>query len=199
MQAPAPASAAPINRYHQPNVFGLSVIPDNARPQYDQVENLRVRQRAVVEEAEAMPDRPSATTAPSLRPTHGAHEQPRHVARPSASSLHDADENAKFGHIRISGNWDRTPISLTLDLDAPGEKFYQAFHQLAARRHRIVERHRTTLWLKSSKDMPEEEAYELRLSEEELEEGWEAAVEWMHENKREKAPHIYVTVEVGPG
>ncbi|KAJ4352551.1 uncharacterized protein N0V89_007900 [Didymosphaeria variabile] len=56
-----------------------------------------------------------------------------------------------------------------------------------------------TLLLKTSKKTPDDEVYELRLEEGELEELWETAVDWIQENKSPKAPHLYATVELEAG
>jgi hypothetical protein len=101
----------------------------------------------------------------------------------------------------VIGLWDKTLIQMSFDPDAPGEAFYQAFHQWAVRRKRGVdlERDRMTLRLKASKNTPDDEAYELGLNQGDLEELWEMAVDWIQENKSPKAPHLYATVVLEAG
>ena len=62
-----------------------------------------------------------------------------------------------------------------------------------------IERDKMTLWLKTTKSTPDDEAYDLDLKEDELDGLWEAAVDWIQENKNSKAPHLYMTVELGSG
>jgi hypothetical protein len=101
----------------------------------------------------------------------------------------------------MTGLWDNTPIKMTFDPDASGEAFYQAFHQWAVRRERDgdLERQRMTLFIKASRSTSEKEAFDLCLEEGELEELWETAVEYIQDNKRPKAPHLYVTVKIDAG
>lgn len=152
---------------------------------YDRVQAMRDSQRkqAVV-----------ASTPASL-PRHFDHGQATHTTTPLPAQ---GSSSAQFQVIDL---WGKTPIKFSFDPDAPGEAFYQAFHQWAVRRHRDgeIERDRMILRLKSSKNTPEDEALDLELKESALEEPWEAVVEWMQENKNPKAPHLYATVELEAG
>lgn len=133
--------------------------------------------------------------APAAHPTHRDRDQPTHTTTTLAA------QGPGSSQIQMHGLWDKTPIKLSFDPDTPGEAFYQAFHQWAVRRNRDgdLERQRMTLWLKRSKNTPDDEAYELGLKEGELEELWETAVEWIQENKSPKAPHLFATVQLEPG
>jgi hypothetical protein len=135
------------------------------------------------------------TSAPAPRPRHVDHGQPIHTTTPLSA------QGPSSGQLQVIGLWDKTPIKMAFDPDAPGEVFYQAFVQWAVRRKRDgdLERHRMTLWLKASKNTPDAEAYELSLKEGELEEFWETAIDWIQENKSLKAPHLYATVELEAG
>lgn len=197
---PQPTPSAPIRHFDQAGLFEHGIVLSDAQPQYAHVEAIRARHRMhdVAEEGAAWPHHSPANNDPN---PHRAPAEPDHHRStvPPAVSLHNPAQGSGDGHIRVAGNWDKMPISLSLDLDAKGEVFYQDFLHFVLRRKRSLERHRTTMWLNNTKEMSLEEAYELRLSEEELEEGWDAAVEWIQENKRTRGPHIYVTVEVDTG
>ncbi|KAF2657479.1 hypothetical protein K491DRAFT_714501 [Lophiostoma macrostomum CBS 122681] len=131
------------------------------------------------------------STTPTPQSKHKDSKSSTHTSTPLQGQASLSDQ------IQVSGFWGKTPIKMSFDPDAPGEAFYQAFYQWAVRRKRDgdLERHRMTLWLKASKNMPHEEAYDLRLEEDELENFWESAVDWIQENKNPKAPHLYATVE----
>ncbi|KAF1960876.1 hypothetical protein CC80DRAFT_590195 [Byssothecium circinans] len=156
-------------------------MPLNVQRKYDSVQAFRDTQR--MHEAEP--------TAPAPHPRHIDHGQPTHTTTPFAAQGSTASD-------RLVG---QNTNEMSFDPDASGEAFYQAFHQWAVRRKRggDLERHRMTLWLKASKNTPEDEAYELSLNEGELEELWETAVDWIRENKSPKAPHLYATVELEGG
>jgi hypothetical protein len=122
--------------------------------------------------------------------------QPTQMATPPAA------QGPSSGQLQVTGWWDKTPVKMSFDPNGTGTDFYQAFHQWAAKRNRgEFDRQRMTLWLKASKTTPDEEAYEIELKEDELEEPelWKAAQEWIHDNKNPKPPHLYVTVEMEPG
>ncbi|KAF2004051.1 hypothetical protein P154DRAFT_65676 [Amniculicola lignicola CBS 123094] len=157
----------------------------NVRQTYGHVQALRDTQRMHAAEP----------SAPAPHSRHINHGQPTHTTTPLAP------QGPSSGQLQVVGLWDKTPIKMSFDPDAPGESFYQAFYQWAERRKRggDLERHRMTLWLKASKNTPDGEAYELGLKEGELEELWETAVDWIQENKSPKAPHLYATVEIEAG
>lgn len=102
--------------------------------------------------------------------------------------------------LHMGGRWEKTPIKICFDPTASGEEFYQEFLRWAVKRKLDgdLQRNRITIWLKSSKTAPDKHAYELSLREEQLEALWEETVEWIQENKSEKAPHIYATVQQEP-
>ncbi|KAG9187074.1 hypothetical protein G6011_04945 [Alternaria panax] len=135
---------------------------------------------------------PFATATQSKHMDHG---QPTQTTSPLAP------QGRSSGQIQVTGQWDKTPIKLSFDPDASGEAFYQTFFQWAVKRKRgaDLDRERTTLWLKASKATPDTQAYDLELKEDELEELWNTAVEWIQENKNTKAPHLYATVEMEAG
>lgn len=174
---PPRAPTVPMHSYPQTST--------NVQRIYQRVQNFRETQNAHVAE-------PSAPV-PDLQRVN--HRQQTQKTTPLAS------QEPSSGQLQVIGLWDKTPIKMSFDPDASGETFYQAFHQWAVRRQRDgdLERHRMTLWLKTNKGTHDNEAYELSLKEGDLEELWEAAVDWIQENKNPKAPHLYATVELEAG
>jgi hypothetical protein len=174
---------------HAPTVpmhsFQQTSMPPNVQQTYDRVQALCDTQRIHAAEP----------SAPAPHPRHVDHGQPIHTTTPLSA------QEPSSGLLQVFGLWDKTPIKMAFDPDAPGEAFYQAFHQWAVRRKRDggLERHRITLWLKASRNTPDEEAIDLSLKEGELEDFWETAVDWIQENKSPKAPHLYATVKVETG
>ncbi|CAG5142324.1 uncharacterized protein ALTATR162_LOCUS1129 [Alternaria atra] len=130
-----------------------------------------------------------------------AHSRHRDHPQPTDTTTFQVPQAPSSSQIQVTGLWDNTPIKMTFDPDASGEAFYQAFHQWAVRRERDgdLERQRMTLFIKASKSTSEKEAFDLCLEEGELEELWETAVEYIQDNKRSKAPHLYVTVKMDAG
>ena len=53
--------------------------------------------------------------------------------------------------------------------------------------------------LRADEDVPEEEAYYLRLDQGELEKRWKMAVKWIRKNKSPEEPHLFATVEIADG
>jgi len=90
-------------------------------------------------------------------------------------------------------------MAIWLDLRAPGETFYNAFHQLVEKRKGIFERAMMTIYLKKDKQMPDDEAYPLSLDADNLEADWDTTVAWLEVNRRDKPPHVYGRVEAGEG
>lgn len=123
--------------------------------------------------------------------------QRQHMTTSPTVTASGKERDSSLDQIRLTGRWGRIPINLKMDLNAPGEVFYQTFCRWAEERNRKIERERTVLWLKRDKSMGDDFRFDFSLSEEELEEIWEAVVEWVQENKREKGPHIYVEVKTG--
>ncbi|KAH7381148.1 hypothetical protein DE146DRAFT_636909 [Phaeosphaeria sp. MPI-PUGE-AT-0046c] len=132
--------------------------------------------------------------SPSSQPGPVDHGQP--TQRATSPPVQESPR----GQLQVTGMWDKTPIKLLLDLDASGEAFYCAFEQWAIRRKRDGEiyRDRMTLYFGAHKNTPEIEAYDLSLKQSELEDLWELAVDWMLDNKNQKAPHLYATVIFEP-
>lgn len=167
------------------NSYQQTSMPPNIQRTYDRVPAFQDIQHMHANES----------SVPAPHPRHIDHGQQTHTTTPLAA------QGSSSGQLQVTGLWDKTPIKMSFDTDAPGETFYQAFHQWAVRRNRggDVERHRMTLWLKASKKTPDEEAYELSLKEGELEDYWETAVDWIQENKSSKVPHLYATVRLETG
>ena len=176
---PPHAPTAPMHSFQQ------NSMPPNVQQTYDRVHALWDTHRIHAAEP----------SVPAPRPRHVDHGQPIHTTTPLSA------QGPSSGQLQVIGLWDKTPIKMSFDPNAPGEAFYQAFHQWAVRRKRggDLERHRMTLWLKASKSTPDFEAYELSLKEGDLEELWETAIDWIQENKSSKAPHLYATVELEAG
>jgi hypothetical protein len=101
--------------------------------------------------------------------------------------------------IRLSLTYDATPINVWLDLDAPGEAFFQSFQQQCVKRMKVLDRSGAFIWLKPNKHAPDDEAYALSLDEDELDADWETTVAWIKENRRDKSPHLFGVVMVGEG
>ncbi|OAK96944.1 hypothetical protein IQ06DRAFT_48559 [Phaeosphaeriaceae sp. SRC1lsM3a] len=176
---PPRAPTAPIHPDQLPD------LTSHVQRVYERAQDLRDTQR--------MHEADRVFPAAQSRPID--HGQPSHMATPVA-----AEEPTK-GQLQVTGLWDKTPIKFLIDLDASGEAFYQAFLQWASRRKRDgeVQRDRMTVYLRTNKQTPENEAYELSLKQSELEELWQAAVDWIQENKSVKAPNLYATIELEPG
>ncbi|KAF2016830.1 hypothetical protein BU24DRAFT_459952 [Aaosphaeria arxii CBS 175.79] len=168
--------------------LGLTIPPSpqqntNILPQraYDRVQSYR--------EAQSMQAVAQSTPIP-----HASQTEQGQVHRTAPV----AAQGTSSGHLQVLGLWDQTLLQMSFDPNAPGEAFYQAFHRWAVRRNRSgdIERHRITLWLKTSRDTPDETAYELILKEGDLEDLWGMAVDWIQGNKNPKPPHLYATVEL---
>ncbi|CAN9091511.1 unnamed protein product [Alternaria alternata] len=152
---------------------------------YDRAQAMRDSQRTHI----AQPTGPSAQLRPTSR------------GQPTPTNNPLDNQEGTMGQLYVGGLWDKTPIKMSLNPSDTGEAFYQAFHQWAVDRKSVddLDRQRVTLMLKANKNAPDDEAYELGLEESELEMLWEAAVEWIQENKNPKAPHIFATVKIKAG
>ncbi|KZM26237.1 uncharacterized protein EKO05_0006845 [Ascochyta rabiei] len=171
--------AVPLHSYPQ------NSLPPNMQRTYDITQAFRSSQRM----------RSGEPSAPVLHPTRIEHGLSNHAPTPYAA------QEPSSGLLHLAGLWDKTPIKISFDPEALGETFFQAFSQWAVKRKRDgdLDRQRMTLWLKASKNMPDDEAYELSLKEGELEDLWEDAVKWIQENRGPKAPHLYAIVELEAG
>lgn len=80
-------------------------------------------------------------SAPAPHPKRIDDGQPTHTTTPLAAQGYSSRQ------LQVIRLWDKTPIKMSFDPDAPGEASYQAFHQWAVRRKRDgdLERHRMTL------------------------------------------------------
>jgi len=141
---------------------------------------------------EAKRPRESEPTAPSAPSRHTDHGQPSETATFATA------QGVPSAQLQVNGFWGATPISMFFNPNESGEKFFQAFLRWAVKRKRSgdVDRSRMTLWLKANKTMPDDAAQDLSLDYDELENLWATAVAWIHENKSDKAPHLYATVEM---
>ncbi|CAN9091352.1 unnamed protein product [Alternaria alternata] len=178
---PPPVPTVPMYTYPQ------SYLPPSHDVQrtYDRAQAMRDSQRTHI----AQPTGPSAQLRPTSR------------GQPTPTNNPLDNQEGTMGQLYVGGLWDKTPIKMSLNPSDTGEAFYQAFHQWAVDRKSVddLDRQRVTLMLKANKNAPDDEAYELGLEESELEMLWEAAVEWIQENKNPKAPHIFATVKIKAG
>ena len=92
-----------------------------------------------------------------------------------------------------------TTFNVWLDLDGPAEAFFLAFQQQVSKRKEILDRSLITIYLKTEQQSPDVTEHPLCLGPDELDADWEPTVEWLENNKREKSPHIYGTIEVDEG
>ncbi|EDU45109.1 predicted protein [Pyrenophora tritici-repentis Pt-1C-BFP] len=140
--------------------------------------------------------------APTVRRSHPSnteHSLPLRTNATSAPSVRHDDPNASTTKIRLSLVWEKTVINMWIDLNAPAEDFFRVFQEHAEKRTSIPERSLMRICLKSDKEMPDHESYDLSLDEEDLDADWETTLDWLEEHKRQKSPHIYGVIQIQDG
>ncbi|KAH7381151.1 hypothetical protein DE146DRAFT_623977 [Phaeosphaeria sp. MPI-PUGE-AT-0046c] len=124
---------------------------------------------------------------------------PSSIPTMTATSSHNGGQSPGIDKIRLNFTWDKAPINVWLDMAAPAEAFYLAFHRIAEKRKKMFERDSVSIWLRRDKEMAEGDGYELLLNESDLEGDWETTITWLKENKRDTAPHVIGRVEIDGG
>ncbi|KAF2848349.1 hypothetical protein T440DRAFT_536505 [Plenodomus tracheiphilus IPT5] len=206
---PEPAHKPQVKSYHRSDyTFGRStrVIPrrDSSGQQHEQFaqqfagemmgeghtqnsrgqetqQSLRNVRLDGIGESRQVPQSGRATPSPSAQPGSGGTT---------------SDPNAPAGRIRLRIEWESTTINVWLDMDAPGEAFFQAFQKAAGKKH-TLERDETSLLLKKDKKSSDKDEYTLLLGADELDADWETTLEWLRNHMAEKPPNIYGKVDVG--
>jgi hypothetical protein len=125
-----------------------------------------------------------AVTVINTHPLHTAHQQP---LQPSPIPPHNANQTST-NRLRVNLLWDKTVAPIWLDMSGEAEDFFTTFQQLAEKKKRIFDRANVTICFRRDK-----------LDEETLDMDWESTLEWLMENKRDTAPHVFGRVEVGDG
>jgi hypothetical protein len=137
---------------------------------------------------------PSTATIRNTRSTRVDHSQPT----PAPIQVSGNNSETPNRKLRLSLKWDKTPVNLWLDLDGPAAAFFQALRDVSKRRQ-VHDWDSLAIYLKTKSQSPGDIAYRLSLDAEELDADWETTVEWLEENKRDKTPHIYGSIEVEGG
>ena len=95
--------------------------------------------------------------------------------------------------------WDVTTFNVWLDLDDPADAFFLTFQQQVSKRKTIHDRSTMTIYLKPERQSPNNIAYPLSLDSDSLDADWIVTKEWLEENKKDRPPHIFGTIEVDEG
>ncbi|KAI8930930.1 hypothetical protein NX059_011945 [Plenodomus lindquistii] len=181
----------------------MNSMPTRSGPDRHEHQNAQRFVQEVMGGGRTMPDKGKASQQPSTQTipvrAHESHEthQPDRSKSDPTGTLNDP--NAADGKIRVQIDWGRTPSLVWLDMCAPSEAFLQTFQKLSEKKKQRFEGVEVSLFLKQDKLSSDDDEYEMNLGADELDADWEATLEWLRENKRNKAPHIYARVEVGDG
>ena len=186
---------------HDPLYRHTFHLPNGVQSALENIENLANRQRMhIVPEEDNHLSRGSplhTVPVPKLASTGIDSRQQHQMPTAPTFTANDKEHASSSGQIRLTGRWGSIPINMRMDLNAPGEVFYQTFYRWAEERNQKIERERTKIWVKRDRGTPDEYSLDFGLGEEELEEVWEGVVEFIQENRREKGPHIYINVKTG--
>jgi hypothetical protein len=125
----------------------------------------------------------------------GSSRDSRPVNAVSTSSIGTAREIIGSERLRVGGALGK----FWLNLDAPAQWFFESIQPQLEKKKKSFDRNTVSIFFHSDKQMFDDEVCELPLGEDELEADWEDTVDWIRENKREKAPHVYVTVQFNEG
>jgi hypothetical protein len=112
----------------------------------------------------------------------------------SSSSTHMENPHPDSDRIRVSCAMGTSAFSFWLDLDAPAQEFFVTLHKEFQKKKNHLDRATTSILFIRDKTS-DDDGREIQLSEDELEADWEETVSWIRDNKRQKSPHIYATVQ----
>lgn len=127
-------------------------------------------------------------------------QHPVRAHAPSANPTSEIDPNRAQDRIRLNIVWDTASINVWLGLTEPSDTFFREFQTEIEKRKKIItDRALLTIIVSNEKSTPAERSYRMELAEDCLDADWDITKEWLEDNKRDKAPHIYGRVEVDEG
>jgi hypothetical protein len=139
--------------------------------------------------------------APDATPQHRT--EPSRTSRTATadptSPTHTASQDPGSEKIRVSCTLGSGSFKFWLDLDAPAQAFFQTVQPQLEKKRGLFDRTTVSFVFGRDKQMSDDEVCELQLGEDELEADWEETVIWIRDNKGEKAPQIYATVQFDEG
>jgi hypothetical protein len=170
------------------NAYDGSKNPTHSQP--DEVLQQFARNRR---EQVAVQSRPAPAAASNQRTDSSRNHRP--PASGSTSSSHTAIHNAGSDRIRVSCTLGSSALSFWLDLDASAQAFFVTIQQNFDKKRNSLDRATTSILFTRDKQTPHDGGRELLLSEDEMEADWEETMAWIRENKKQKPPHIYATLQ----
>ena len=114
---------------------------------------------------------------------------------PSISNEGQISEASFTETIRLNCVWDKTLISVNIDLHANGETFFNTIQATFRKRKKTLDRSVHSILFKIEKASPDTDGCSLSFDEANLSMDWDSTLEWMNENRREKPPHLFGKVE----
>jgi hypothetical protein len=139
---------------------------------------------------------PNFSHHPRSRPLSGDMSQPRGQPIPgNASQVHEQGSPAE--ELRVEYTWDKACVVVKLDLNAPAENFLITLENKFKRFKKILDRNTHSIRFTDNKEA--EGGYCLALEESNFIEDWESAIDWIRDNRRTKAPHLYAVIELEEG
>ncbi|QDS67801.1 hypothetical protein FKW77_006922 [Venturia effusa] len=111
---------------------------------------------------------------------------------PPLSQVHEQGSDPE--ELRVECTWDKICSTVKLDLNAPAENFLPTIDKKFKRYKKVLGRDDTHS-LRFTAEKGAEGGYALSLEESDLVDDWVSAMDWVRDNKRTKAPHIFVVVE----
>jgi hypothetical protein len=115
------------------------------------------------------------------------------------SPTHTARQDPGSEKIRVSCTLGSGSFKFWLDLDAPAQAFFQTVQPQLKKKRGPFDRTTVSFIFGRDKQMSDDQVCELPLGEDELEADWEETVTWIRDNKGEKAPQMYATVQFDEG
>ncbi|KAH3946755.1 hypothetical protein HBI56_067720 [Parastagonospora nodorum] len=118
--------------------------------------------------------------------------------RPTTAETVNSTQASSHDSIRVSCTLDSSTWGFRLNLNADSQALYDIVQAKLEKNKGPFDR-TTVLILFACDKQTSGEVCELSLGEEELEADWEGTVAWIRDNKRERPPHMYATIQFEEG
>lgn len=144
---------------------------------------------------------PTPTQIHLSRPSSsGDSRVPRQYATGTSSPLSSIHQQSPLDEIRVEFTWDNACINVKLDLNVPGEAFFNSVeHKLQHRLEKILDRTTHTILFATEKRTEAAAKYSLSLEETDLRDDWADAVDWMKEHVKIHSPRLYAFIRHDAG
>ena len=102
--------------------------------------------------------------------------------------------------IRVEFAWDNARTNVKLDLNVPGEAFFNAVeHKLQRRFQKTLDRSTHTILFTTDKRAAGAAEYSLSLEETDLRDDWADCVDWIKEHVKTDPPRLYAVIQYDGG